>query len=161
MMGARLSAHLARQLDSARALLANVLGQNEAIRRQDVETLLVRLGDMQGEIANRRRLELERDLLLRDAAIELGMSEQEVDLDSILALVPGEESQRARLDSAELRGLLGEISRVHGQNRILIRQELSFVEHLMRVLGGVPQGPYSPLGFDHPHQPGNVVDARA
>lgn len=160
-MTAQLLSHLARQLESARALLANVLGQNAAIRRQDVSTLLVRLGDLQGEMANRRRLELERDLLIRDAAIELGMSEDEVDLDSILELVPGEESQRARLDSAELRGLLTEISRVHQQNRVLIRQELAFVDHLMRVLGGVPQGPYSPLGFEQTRQPGNVVDARA
>lgn len=160
-MTAQLLSHLARQLESARALLANVLGQNEAIRRQDVTTLLVRLGDLQGEMANRRRLELERDLLIRDAAIELGMSEDEVDLDRILELLPDEESQRARLDSAELRGLLTEISRVHQQNRVLIRQELAFVDHLMRVLGGVPQGPYSPLGFEHTRQPGNVVDARA
>ena len=42
--------------------------------------------------------------------------------------------ERARELSAELRGLLAEIERVHDQNRILIRQELSFLDHLMRLM---------------------------
>jgi hypothetical protein len=39
--------HLERQLASARRLLQIVLAQGEAIRLQDVETVLARLGDVQ------------------------------------------------------------------------------------------------------------------
>ena len=47
---------------------------------------------------------------------------------------------RARALSAELRGTLSETARIHGQNRVLIRQELAFLDHLMRVLSGTPEG---------------------
>jgi len=142
-------------------LLANVLSQNEAIRKQDVERLLVRLGDLQTEMVNRRRLEFEREALLVEAAAALGIPLEEVDLERILASFSERDHQLARAESAELRGLLAEVARVHEQNRVLIRQEMAFVDHLMRVLAGVPQGAYTPLGFGSARQPGNVVDARA
>ena len=64
--------------------------------------------------------------------------------------------------SAELRWLFSEIALVHAQNRVLIRQELSFLDHLIRVLSGTPQSGYSPFG-DAPPAPRvpTVVDARA
>ena len=62
--------------------------------------------------------------------------------------------------SAELRGLLTEIGQVHTCNRVLIRQELSFLDHLMRVLSGAPEAGYSQTGWTHAPQTANVVDAR-
>jgi hypothetical protein len=56
--------HLERQLASARRLLQIVLAQGEAIREQDVETVLARLGDVQAEMVKRVQLERERDDLL-------------------------------------------------------------------------------------------------
>jgi hypothetical protein len=53
------------------------------------------------------------------------------------------------------------VARVHAQNRILIRQELSFLDHLMRVLSGMPQAGYSPIGNTAAPQPANLVDTRA
>ena len=50
------------------------------------------------------------------------------------------------LDSAELRGLLAEIAREHGINRALMRQELTFLAHLTRVLGQEPEPGYRPPG---------------
>ena len=46
-------------------------------------------------------------------------------------------------------------------NRILIRQELQFLDHLLRVMSGSPQGAYSRLGFDPVPQVVTTVDARA
>jgi hypothetical protein len=53
------------------------------------------------------------------------------------------------------------VSRVHAQNRILIRQELAFLDHLMRVMSGVPQAGYSPIGPNAAPQPANLVDTKA
>ena len=157
-----LVAHLERQLASARRVLKVVLAQREAIRRQDVETVLVQLGEIQTEMATRRQLELERDAILREAAQTLGVLPETVDLDGLLALVPEAQATTTRTLSAELRGLFNEIALVHGQNRVLIRQELSFLDHLLRVLSGTPQSGYSPLGDAAPVPPlASVVDARA
>jgi hypothetical protein len=153
--------HLERQLESARRLLALVLAQREAIRDQDVEALLARLADVQAELGVRNGLELERDAILRETAGRLGADPQQVDLDAILAGLPADEQARARALSAELRGVLGEVGRLHDQNRVLIGQELSFLGHLMRLLSGSPQGGYSPDGWLPTPQPAATVDARA
>jgi hypothetical protein len=155
-----LISHLERQVESARALLGIVLAQAEAIKRQDVETLLARLGDVQQEMRTRERLERERDDLIRAAAAKLGVHPDDVNVNSIATLVPPDEGQKAQELSAELRGLLNEISRVHTTNRVLIRQELTFLSHLMRVLSGTPEAGYSPSGWTHAPQSVNSVDAR-
>ena len=50
---------------------------------------------------------------------------------------------------------------VDGQNRVLIRQELSFLDHLMRVLSGTPEGAYSAGGSSSPRvQVLNLIDMR-
>jgi hypothetical protein len=111
-------------------------------------------------MTTRDRLERERDEIVGQAAAALGKRPDEVDLESILALVP-EDAAEARARSAELKGLLAEIARVHGANRILIRQELTFLDHLMRVMSNTPPAGYSPFGHATPTQPANAVDARA
>ena len=159
-MTAGLLEHLDRQLASARRLLRIVLAQRDAIRRQDVETVLLQLTEVQTEMGERARLELERDALLEDAGRRLGIAPETVELETLLDLVPHEEAETVRERSAELRGLFAEIALVHGQNRVLIRQELSFLDHLIRVLSGTPQGAYSPFGEAAPATM-SVIDARA
>ena len=153
--------HLERQVASSRRLLQSVMAQGEAIRRQDVEGVLARMSEVQAEMAERHRLEQDRDELLRRAAATLGSAPENVDLDGILTLVPAAEAAPARERSAELRGLLAEIGRIHEQNRVLIRQELTFLDHLMRVLSGTPRAGYSPQGWRPTPQPANALDARA
>ena len=53
-------------------------------------------------------------------------------------------ARAARERSAELRGLLAEIAREHGINRALMRQELTFLSHLTRLVGGEPEPAYRP-----------------
>ena len=154
-------AHLERQVASSRRLLGIVLAQGEAIRAQDVEGVLARLSDVQMEMAVRSRLELERDGILRDVAARLGVSPEQVDLDGVLVGAPAQEAERARELSAELRGLLLETQRTHEQNRLLIRQELSFLSHLMSLMSGAPRAGYSPDGWAAAPQPARAVDARA
>jgi hypothetical protein len=156
-----LLAHLERQLQSSRRLLEIVLRQNSAIRRQDVETVLASLADVQAEMAHRARLETERETILRTAAAERGVAPAEVDLDALLAAEGSADAQKARAMSGELFGLVSEVGRVHEQNRLLLRQELSFLDHLMRVLSGTPQGGYSAGGMTAPAAAVATVDARA
>ncbi|HEY1365515.1 MAG TPA: flagellar protein FlgN [Gaiellaceae bacterium] len=153
--------HLDQQVASSQRLLQVVLAQGEAIRRQDVEGVLARLAEIQVEMGNRTRLERERDELLRVAAARLGTAPDAIDLETLLVGAPPADGERARALSAQLRGLLGEIGRVHDQNRVLIRQELTFLDHLMRVMSGSPQAGYSPRGWSSAPQSTNVLDARA
>jgi phage host-nuclease inhibitor protein Gam len=156
----RLTDHMQRQLESSRRLLEIVLLQSAAIRRQDVETVLASLADVQAEMGFRARLEVEREQLLNSAAAAHGVAPETVELETLLQGVPAAEAQQARAMSAELQGLLKEIGRVHEQNRILLRQELTFLDHLMRVLSNTPQAGYSPNGWSSVPQSHNVVNAR-
>jgi hypothetical protein len=152
--------HLERQLASSQRLLAVVTAQREAIKAQDVETVLARLSDVQQEMVKRMQLERERDALLGAASAALGVPADKITLESVLRLVPEPDRTRARELSAELRRCLGDVARIHGQNRVMIRQELSFLDHLMRVLSGTPQGGYSPAGATPAPTPTNLVDMR-
>lgn len=152
--------HLERQLESNRRLLQIVLAQAEAIKVQDVQTVLARLADVQHEMVRRAQIERERDGLLRTAAQVLRVPADQVTLDMLLTLTPEPTASKVRALSAELKGLLAEVARIHRQNRVLIRQELLFLDHLMRVMSGAPQAGYTSVGATTPTQPANLVDIR-
>lgn len=153
--------HLQRQLESARRLLGIVLAQSAAIKAQDAEGVLARLADLQTELAIHRDLERERDEIIRQTSARLGIEADEVNLEAVLVGMAPEEAERARALSAELRGVLEQAGRTHEQNRVLVRQELAFLAHLMRVLSGRPQGGYSPSGWMATPPVVRTVDARA
>jgi hypothetical protein len=145
--------HLDAQVASTQRMLRALLSQNDSIRREDVEGVLARLGDIQGELAQRQRLELERETLLADAGARLGLAADELDIEDVLTLYPAEDAAAVRERSAELKGLLAEVQRVHDQNQLLIRQELSFLDHLLRLLSGTPQGGYTASGYSRSSAP--------
>ena len=143
--------HLDAQLASARRLLAQILRKAVAIRRRDVDGVLATMTDIQGEMASRGRLESERTELLWRAGNALGIPAEAVTLAELTMLMSEQEGEDARARSAELRGLLGEVEREHSINRALMRQELSFLEHLTRMLGGGVDNPgYRPPGRGSP-----------
>jgi hypothetical protein len=144
-------AHLDAQLGSARRLLAQILRQSGAIRRRDVDGVLATLTDIQGEMASRGRLESERTELLWRAGSTLGIPAEAVTLAELTGLMEPHDADEARARSAELRGLLSEVEREHSINRALMRQELSFLEHLTRMLGGGAESVgYGPAGAAGP-----------
>ena len=143
---AELLVHLDTQIASARRLLALVLEQGKAIRARDVDAVLARLADVQTEMGRRGALEQDRAGLLQRAGAALGVAPTEVTLERLCVRVSAEAVQAARERSAELRGLLAEIAREHGINRALMRQELTFLSHLTRLLGGEPEAGYRPPG---------------
>jgi hypothetical protein len=138
-------AHLDAQIGSARRLHAQILRQSGAIRRRDVDGVLATMTDIQGEMASRGRLESERTALLWRAGAMLGVPAEAVTLSELTGLMDDTDADAAHARSAELRGLLAEVEREHAINRALMRQELSFLEHLTRMLGGMPEaGGYGP-----------------
>jgi hypothetical protein len=154
-------AHLDVQIASARRLLGSILSQGTAIRARDVEAVLGRLAEVKTEMGLRATLEEQRTNLLVRAGIALGVPAPQVTLDAMTRLMPANEAARARQRSAELRGLLAEIAREHGINRALMRQELSFLDHLVRLIGQEPDTGYRPGGADAPAPTYRVVDASA
>jgi hypothetical protein len=135
VLPAAVARHLELQIASAQRLLDLVLRQGSAIRERDVEAVLARLGDIQVEMAARESLERERAELIRRAALRLGVEPIDVGLPALAGLAAPAEQERVLTRSAELRGLLAEIAREHGINRALMRQELTFLDHLLRVSG--------------------------
>ena len=143
-LGPAVLGHLDAQLVSARRLLEAVLRQGQAIRAQDVETVLARLGEIQGEMEARGRLEADRARLLGQAGAALGLPAHAVTLDALTSLMSPADGRGALERSGELRGLLGEVAREHGVNRALMRQELAFLDHLTRLIGSEEPAGYRP-----------------
>lgn len=135
ILPAAVARHLELQIASAQKLLDLVLRQGAAIRERDVEAVLARLGDIQVEMAARESLERERTELIRRVAVRLGVEPVEVGLSALASLAAPHEQERLLTRSAELRGLLAEVAREHGINRALMRQELTFLDHLLRISG--------------------------
>jgi hypothetical protein len=138
--------HLDAQLASARRLHALVVRQGQAVRERDVDAVLVRLSEIQGEMTARGRLESHRTQILSSVGEHLGVPAAQVTLTHLASLMPPAEAEEARRRSGELRGLLNEIAREHGINRALMRQELSFLHHLTRLVGGEPEPGYGRTG---------------
>ncbi|MFN8201140.1 MAG: flagellar export chaperone FlgN [Solirubrobacteraceae bacterium] len=143
-LGAAVIAHLDAQLASARRLLDTVLRQGAAIRRQDVDDVLARMTDLQSEMEHRAGLELQRTDLLAQAGAQLGVAGHAITLAAMTTLMAAHEAAGATERSAELRGLLAEIAREHAVNRALMRQELAFLDHLMRLMSGSADLGYRP-----------------
>ena len=146
MLEAELLTHLDNQIRSAQRLLRLVLDQGEAIRARDTERVLAKLAEIQTEMGRRGRLEQERTTLLQSAGRLLGVPAQQVTLERLCDLITTSGAGAVRERSAELRGLLGEIAREHGINRALMRQELAFLSHLVRLVGDEHEGGYQPTG---------------
>jgi hypothetical protein len=143
-LGQAVLQHLSDQVASANRLLEAVLRQGAATRKQDVDTVLACLTEVQGEMERRAKLEEERTSLLIGAAGQLARQPHEVTLDALAGLMSPGEGQIARERSAELRGLLAEIQREHHVNRALMRQELAFLDHLVRTFTADEQPAYRP-----------------
>ena len=150
MLEAELLAHLDSQLGSARRLLALVLEQGKFIRARDVDGVLGKLAEVQTEMTRRATLEQERAGLLQRAGASLGVAATEVTLERLCLLVTPGAADAARERSAELRGLLAEIAREHGINRALMRQELAFLSHLVRLVGRDAEPGYQSTGGTGP-----------
>jgi hypothetical protein len=144
-LGTALIAHLDDQIASTQRLLQIVMGQAAAIRDRDVDTVLSAVTEIQGEMERRAGMERIRGELLARAGASLGIPAHVVTLDAICTLLKPAEAAQARERSAELRGLLGEVGRQHQANRVLMRQELAFLDHLMRELGAEPDTGYGAL----------------
>jgi len=155
-------AHLDAQIESARRLYGSILSQGKAIRGRDVETVVARLSDVRTEMSLRATLEEQRSDLLVRAGIALGVPAPNVTLEAMTTLMPPQEAAHARQRSAELRGLLAEIAREHGINRALMRQEMAFLDHLVRLIGQEPETGYGPAAGDQTQTSTHrVVDAQA
>jgi len=138
--------HLDVQLTSARRLLQIVLEQGEAIRARDVQSVVRYAGALQVEMQRRAAIEQERTQLLVRAGAQLGITGASVTLELLSRLLTPEAAIVARERSAELRGLLEEVKREHTVNRALLQQELAFLDHLLRLVGGDDSGAYDAAG---------------
>jgi FlgN protein len=136
--------HLSDQLESARRLLDAILRQGQCIRARNVEGVLACLAEIQAEMERRARLERARTAILTHAATHLQIPVHTVTIEQLVELMPADQGELATARSLELRGLLSEVGREHGINRVLMRQEMAFIDHLTRLIGGDAQPGYRP-----------------
>jgi hypothetical protein len=132
--------HLEAQLASARGLLQVILEQGTAIRNRDVTAVVTLTGVIQGELQRRRSIEEERSRLLERAGARLGVDASAVTLSLLCELMDPATADQAQASSAELRGLLEVVRREHHVNRVLMNQELAFLDHLLRLAGNADTG---------------------
>lgn len=133
-------AHLEAQLQSTQRLLQSVLAQGVAIRAQDVDGVVRQVTAFQAELERRARLEEDRALLLDRAGAQLATAPQAVTLTQLTALMTPDDAALATARSAELQGLLAELTREHACNQALMRQELAFLDHLLRLVDPAAPG---------------------
>ena len=137
-------AHLDTQLESARRMLGIVLEQGAAIRRRDVQNVVRLAGALQVEMHHREVIENDRMKLFERAAPQLGPDTDAggITLTALEALMDPDSAYYARFRSRELSAALDEIQREHQTNRVLMQQELAFLDHLLRLAGSGGSGAY-------------------
>src|SRR6201996_6403045 len=126
-------AHLDAQLVSARRLLQIVLEQGAAIRARNVQQVVSLTGMLQAELQRRALMERDRAILLDRAGAHLGVSPTAGSMSLLDAVMDPGRAPLAHARSAELRGILEQVQREHHVNRVLMNQELSFLDHLLRL----------------------------
>ncbi len=139
-------AHLDAQLASATRLLEIVAAQAAAIRDRDVDTVVRQVAAFQAEIERRARIEEDRERLLARAGAALGVAPASVTLTQLSALMDAPQAQRAQARSGELQRLLATVTREHACNQALMRQELAFLDHLLRLVDPAPASGYEAGG---------------
>jgi hypothetical protein len=137
-------AHLETQMASARRMLAVVLEQATAIRQRSVPNIVRLAGALQAEMHRREVIELERNRLMERAGVKLGIGAGDVSIKLLTSVMDDEAAVEVRARTTELRRMLSEIQHEHEVNRALMQQELSFLDHLLRLAGG--PGGYSAAG---------------
>jgi hypothetical protein len=141
--------HLDAQIGSATRLLAIVLAQSAAIRARDVDGVVREVSAFQAELERRTRLEEDRSRLLTRAGAALGVAPGAVMLTQLTPRMTIAEAELAHTRSAELQGLLAELTHEHTCNQALMRQELAFLDHLLRLVD--PEAPAA--GYANPAAP--------
>lgn len=134
-LGTALLAHLDAQLRSADRMLELVLEQGRAIRARDVQRVLEIVGMLQAETDARAALEHDRTALLTAAGGALGVHGSAITLDAFCSLLDPATATEAKERSNRLKGVLREVRDEHLVARAMMRQELAFVDHLVRILG--------------------------
>jgi hypothetical protein len=135
-------AHLTKQLESADRMLAVVHEQGAAIRRRDVQNVVRLAGALQVEMHRREVVEAERERLLGRAADSLGLDPDSVNLHSFEELMGYEMALLARAQTIQLASILEAIQREHHTNRVLMSQEMAFLDYLLRLAGSGGSGAY-------------------
>lgn len=146
LLAGEVLAHLSTQLESARRLLTIVSDQGAAIRGRAIPDVVRLAGALQVEMHRREVIELERARLIERAAAELTLPVGDVTMATLTRLIDGDMTELAHERTLELRRLLVQIQREHQTNRALMQQELTFLDHLLRLAGGT--GSYDAAG-DH------------
>ena len=155
-----LLAHLEAQLTSTTRLLHAVLAQGVAIRAQDVDGVVRQVAAFQAELERRARIEEDRTRLLTRAGALLGITPGAVTLTQLTAFMSPQDAQLAHERSAELQGLLAELAREHVVNQALMRQELAFLDHLLRLVDPTSAGDagaYTAAAIRTAHVPHSAV----
>lgn len=149
-LGRELLGHLDEHLRSVGRLRDAVRALGVAVRARDVEAVVRRTGTVDAETTFRATLDERRTALLVRAGGLLGLPPHEVTVSALCVLVNPEEARLAQERSAQLVGLTEEVAREHACNRALMQQELSFLDHLLRLGGAPPEPTYQPPGGVRP-----------
>ena len=158
VLEAELLVHLDTQINSARHLLKLVLAQGAAIRERDTEAVLARLADIQTEMVRRGTLEQERTSAAPARRRRPRRPRHHRHARAPLRARHPRRRHAPRWSAPpSCAACSSEIAREHGINRALMRQELTFLSHLTRLIGQEPEPGYSPPERRHAAAPPRAV----
>lgn len=127
--------HLREQQRSAERMWTVVQAQRHAILSRDAKNVVETACQLQVEITRREVLEMERRGLLDRAGELLGTAPDAVTLAQTMALMDSDRARVARAHQRALVKLLRKVQRRHHANQTLMRQNLSFLSHLLGHTG--------------------------
>ncbi|WP_210493834.1 hypothetical protein [Patulibacter sp. SYSU D01012] len=164
-LGRELLGHLDEQLRSIERLARAVEALGTAVRVRDAPSVLRHTGTIEAETTFRVALEERRTALLVRGGQLLGMEPWAVTVTDLCTLLSPEEAEAVTGRSVQLVGATEAVAREHEANRMLLYQELTFVEHLLRLGGAPPRDvTYEPPPGVRPQPnavPMSVLDLRA
>lgn len=115
-----------------RRLLELSMVQMQALSVQDVHTVHGVLQEIEVTMLERSRTEVRRSVLLAQAGAVLGIPHDAVTRDVISAHCEPATAERLRVAAEELRSLIVELDAIVHRNSMLLEQELSIIEVMVK-----------------------------
>lgn len=130
----RLEALLAKHQELHAALLAAAEEKRQAIIRGDLDAMQHVLQTEEQLLAEVKETEREREVAAREASVALGLADESLKLEALIARAPAAAGRRLKQSQKDLRATLDALRRRTRQNRELLHASIEHVQAFLRLV---------------------------